>query len=146
MAEFREEMIAPCGLDCSVCLLAHWGEKPCRGCMGPDEYKPAHCAEVCGIIRCEKRLENGYRFCCACPDYPCEAFPALEERYLTQYPLVESTAENLKCIKDEGMEAFLKKEEEKWTCKACGGIISVHTGQCTACHAQYGDAEKAVKF
>ena len=31
------EMIAPCGLDCSLCKRAQAEENPCPGCHGPDE-------------------------------------------------------------------------------------------------------------
>ena len=56
------EMIAPCGLDCSLCKRALAEENPCPGCHGPNENKPEFCAYRCGIILCEKRKKNGYEF------------------------------------------------------------------------------------
>ena len=41
---FTEEMIAPCGLDCSLCMFAHAKEKPCLGCNADGDTKPAFCA------------------------------------------------------------------------------------------------------
>ena len=65
------DMIAPCGLDCSICCRALRKDRPCPGCNGPDENKPEFCAKRCGIILCRKRRENRYRFCDECPDFPC---------------------------------------------------------------------------
>ena len=68
---FTPDMIAPCGLDCSLCSRAQLTVNPCPGCLGPDEHKPEFCAKRCGIILCSKRKQNGWRFCDVCPDYPC---------------------------------------------------------------------------
>ena len=40
---------------------------------------------------------------------------------------------NLEYIKEHGMAAFLKMEEEKWKCPECGGVISCHNGICYSC-------------
>ena len=133
MKMFTEEMIAPCGLDCSLCRHAHDREDPCLGCRGPEENKYTYCLEICGIMRCEKFKERGCHFCDECPDYPCEDVMEKENRYRTKYPLQESPLENLRLIREIGMEAFLEKEKEKWTCNNCGSPVSVHTGLCTGC-------------
>lgn len=132
---FTEDMIAPCGLDCSICSRAQLADQPCPGCNGPDENKPEFCAKGCGIILCQKRKENGYVYCDECPDYPCEDVMEKENRYTTKYPLYESPLENLRMIRSMGMQSFLEKECETWTCKKCGGPISVHTGVCSICKA-----------
>jgi hypothetical protein len=41
--------------------------------------------------------------------------------------------ENLNLIKEEGMAAFLNREEEKWLCPNCGGLICCHNGLCFNC-------------
>ena len=130
---FTAEKIAPCGLDCSLCLFAHAKEKPCPGCNAESGAKPDYCTKWCRIIPCEKRRENGYRYCDECPDYPCEDLTRLEKRYGTAYPLKESPMQNLRDIRELGMEAFLEREREKWTCEKCGGPICVHNGFCRDC-------------
>ncbi len=130
---FTAEMIAPCGLDCSICSRALLKEDPCPGCNGPDENKPEFCARRCGIILCAKRKENGWRFCDECPDFPCEDVMEKENRYTSQYPLRESVLENLRLIRETGMEAFLERERKLWTCEKCGSPVSVHTGICSGC-------------
>ncbi len=131
-------MIAPCGLDCAVCKRALTGTDPCPGCLGPDENKPEFCRERCGIILCGKRAENSWKYCDECPDYPCADVMEKENRYTSKYPLYESPGENLRGIRGLGMEKFLENEREKFTCKECGHVVSVHTGVCSGCGRQYG--------
>ena len=135
---FTAAMVAPCGLDCSLCKRALAETDPCPGCHGPDENKPEFCSRKCGIILCRKRLENGYTFCDECPDYPCEYVREKETRYTSKYPLYESPAENLRDIRKVGLECFLENQRSKWTCGECGEAVPVHTGICTGCGKQYG--------
>ena len=132
------DMIAPCGLDCSLCKRALAETDPCPGCHGPNENKPEFCALKCGIILCRKRKENGYTYCDECPDYPCADVLEKETRYTSKYPLYESPGKNLRDIRESGMEAFLENERKEWTCPECGHIVSVHTGLCSGCGSQYG--------
>jgi len=129
------EMIAPCGLDCGLCMMAQAPEKPCPGCRGPEENKFFYCSQLCGIMKCAKRREQGYDFCDECPDYPCEDVMEKERRYTSDYPLRESPLENLRLIREKGMEAFIAGERARWSCEKCGGPVSVHTGLCSACGA-----------
>ena len=131
-------MIAPCGLDCSLCKRALAETDPCPGCNGPNEHKPEFCANRCGIILCRKRKENRYEFCDECPDYPCADVMEKETRYTSKYPLYESPGKNLREIREMGMEKFIEKERAEWTCQDCGSIVSVHTGVCSGCGRQYG--------
>ena len=131
-------MIAPCGLNCSLCKRALAEEKPCPGCCGPDENKPEFCSKKCGIMLCRKRLDHSYEYCDECPDYPCADVTEKETRYTSQYPLRESPAENLRSIRELGMDQFIRSERKKWACVNCGHIIAVHTGICSGCGKQYG--------
>ena len=130
---FTEEMIAPCGLDCSLCKKALVKENPCPGCNGPDEHKPPFCRERCGIILCEKRINNHYQYCDECPDYPCADVMEKENRYTSAYPRKESPLNNVRLIRTIGIEAFLEKERKEWSCRACGGPVCVHSGLCSVC-------------
>ena len=134
---FEEKMIAPCGLDCSLCSEAHKKEKPCSGCMGPDDCKPEFCSARCTIIQCAKRKEGSYRFCDECPDFPCDLIRERDEIYRTQQALEESPIENLKCYREKGMSAFLREQKARWTCKECGGVVSVNDGVCSGCGKKY---------
>ena len=126
-------MIAPCGLDCSLCKRALAETDPCPGCHGPNENKPECCAERCGIVLCAKRRENGYEYCDECPDYPCGDVMEKENRYTSQYPHRESPLENLRMIREKGMAAFLELERQQWTCPNCGRPFSVYDRNCPHC-------------
>lgn len=137
---FTERMIAPCGLDCSLCQATLKEENPCPGCNGSDENKPLFCRERCGIILCEKRRNNQYKYCDECPDYPCADVMEKENRYTSAYPRKESPLENIRLIREIGIEAFLEKERKEWSCRVCGGPVCVHTGLCASCGAKnFGD-------
>jgi hypothetical protein len=41
--------------------------------------------------------------------------------------------ENLEYIKKHGMDKFLGKEEEKWSCKECSEVKCCHNGLCMNC-------------
>ena len=130
---FTAEMLAPCGLDCSICSQAHSDTNPCPGCNGPNREKPVFCAMLCGIVKCKKRKAGDYQYCDECPDFPCAEVMEKETRYTSAYPLSESPLNNLRMMRDMGMDAFLDHERDKWMCKRCGGAVSVHTGCCGKC-------------
>lgn len=136
ISTFRAEMIAPCGLDCNICSHALLDNNPCQGCNGPDNGKPEFCAKFCGIILCQKRKENGYKFCDECPNYPCDDVMERETRYTSQYPHRESPIDNLRTIRDFGMDAFLEQEQQNWTCPNCGSAFSVHHRSCGRCRTR----------
>ncbi len=137
-----KEMIAPCGLNCAICRRAVVKENPCKGCHGPEESMYEFCLNRCLIRRCGKLRELGSDFCDVCPSYPCEDVLEKETRYTKEYPLVESPMGNIAYIREHGMEAFLRNEQEKWTCGVCGAVICVHSGVCSGCGKAYGDRSK----
>ena len=135
-------MIAPCGLDCTICHRAVEPVNPCKGCRGPVEFMADYCLNRCPIRKCDKRSGFATDFCDACPDYPCEEVMEKQTRYTTEYPLVESPDENLVSIRENGLEAFIAEETARWTCGECGGVICVHSGTCARCGKTYGDQSK----
>ena len=71
------------------------------------------------------------QFCYECGDFPCRQLKNLDKRYRTFYHI--SMIENLKFVKKNGIERFLKEEVEKWHCPECGGVICCHNGICYTC-------------
>ena len=123
-------MIAPCGMNCSLCI-GHIREKNrCEGCNGNEQSKPQSC-RTCSIVVCEKRKASESGFCYDCPAYPCTRIKNLDKRYRTKYGM--SMVENLAYIKENGLDAFLKHEEERWNCSECGATLSVHRTACVEC-------------
>lgn len=130
--------IAPCGLKCAVCSEALRKEIPCVGCRN-EGYRGEYCANLCKIVKCEIRKTLPDGFCDKCPQYPCREIVDKECWYANAYPMIESLMGNLAFIRENGIEKFLQREKERWTCSDCGRIISVHDGICYGCGKRYTD-------
>jgi hypothetical protein len=127
-------LIAPCGMNCGLCIGHLREKKPCGGCFKiDDEHKPTVCRS-CIIVNCELLAETESGFCYDCEKYPCARLKNPDKRYRTNYGM--SMMENLAHIKNRGLENFLEKEEEKWKCKVCGSGLSVHRDFCLSCKAE----------
>lgn len=124
------EMIAPCGINCSICLWHLREKNRCGGCWAPEGQKRNHCM-VCRIKNCEHISRTGSRFCYECPEYPCARLKQLEKRYRVKYHV--QIFENFRDIKELGPEEFARLEGIKHRCPDCGGTICIHTGNCLNC-------------
>ena len=130
---FTKDLIAPCGINCGVCLAYLRDKNSCSGCLGPDEEKRPSC-RVCKKKTCEEHAKAEFTYCFECPKFPCKAMKDLEKRYTTKYHYSPITTLNK--IKEEGFDAFLAREEEKWKCKNCGATLCVHRETCLKCGAE----------
>jgi len=124
-------LIAPCGMNCGLCI-GHLREKrPCSGCFKIDDKNKPKVCRSCKIVNCDLLVESESGFCYDCKKYPCVRLKNLDKRYRANYGM--SMIENLTNIKDHGLEKFLKNEEERWKCKVCGSGVSVHRDFCLNC-------------
>ena len=120
-------MIAPCGINCALCLTYQREENPCLGCRSISRTDTRmHCA----IKSCEKRLQNGWGHCSTC-DSLCAQMKQLDQRYHTKYNT--NVLENLTILREKGMDALLKQQVKQWTCPDCGDLICMHRGRCLKC-------------
>lgn len=122
--------IAPCGMNCAICLAYLRDKNKCNGCWSSDENKSKSCIE-CIIKNCDLLAKTRSKFCYECENYPCKRLKQLDKRYRTKYSM--SMLENLQFIKDQGLSNFIEKEQTRWKCKTCGGAICVHRGYCLKC-------------
>ena len=131
---FTPDLITPCGMNCGICksYLAYSRGIPekkgkvshCPGCLARNKN--------CYIKRgCRKLRRNEIKSCSECDGMPCENVDRLDWRYRSHYGM--SMVENLKEIRENGMEKFLEKQEEKYLCPECGDVVSVHDGKCYMC-------------
>jgi hypothetical protein len=134
----KEELIAPCGMNCALCVSYLAGKhdlnskgfhrKYCPGCRPRGKnctFMKSHCSLV----------GNGLvHFCYECSDFPCRRLKDLDKRYRTKYRM--SMIDNLTFIKENGMPKFLEKEETTWQCSVCGGTICCHNGLCLQCDTE----------
>ena len=122
-------LIAPCGMNCGICISHLRPKNKCSGCLIEAENKPNHCHK-CIIKNCELLEQTESNFCFDCSKYPCTRLKQLDKRYQLNYNM--SMIENLETIKKYGVVGFLESELRKWTC-LCGETISVHRGFCLNC-------------
>ncbi len=123
-------MIAPCGMNCTLCLAYQRDKKRCLGCNSNDFNMPKHC-QKCVIKNCENKKSINPRQCYECKNYPCKRLKQLDERYKNKYNM--SMIENLNNIKIIGIEEFLVNEQKKWKCEKCDALICVHRNKCLKC-------------
>jgi hypothetical protein len=127
-AKISTAMLAPCGMTCTVCYTHLREKKRCLGCRGQDDAKPEHCRK-CKIKDCV--AERGIRFCFECSSFPCVTIKRLDKNYRQKYQV--SLIENAMRIKNIGAKQHLREEKEKWTCRQCGAIVSLHDRACSEC-------------
>ncbi len=126
----EEILIAPCGMNCGICMAYLREKNKCPGCRATDTSK-AISVMRCKITNCEVIQKGKAKFCFGCDNFPCENLKHLDKRYRTKYNM--SMIENLETIRDTGIREFLRNEDSRWTCLQCGGTICVHKGYCTIC-------------
>jgi hypothetical protein len=120
-------LIAPCGMNCSLCFAFLRSRNRCPGCRGDDRGK-CKTRVACKIKLCAARRGS---FCTDCASFPCELLTRLDKRYRTKYGM--SMIDNLGRIQRDGLRGFIANEKAKWTCPGCGETICVHNASCLAC-------------
>ena len=132
------KLIAPCGMNCGICMSYLREKNKCPGCNGKEIDKPIT-RVICRIKNC-LNIQNGKsRFCFKCEEFPCVQMKRLDKRYRTRYGM--SMIENLQNIEQFGIRQFVKNEKTRWTCSKCGGTICVHKGYCINCRAKRRDSD-----
>jgi catechol 2,3-dioxygenase-like lactoylglutathione lyase family enzyme len=130
--KFTEDLIAACGMNCRICI-GYFGytvtgkrrKMKCIGCKPRDKS--------CAFLKkyCNKLTKKEVDFCYECSDFPCVHLEKLDTMYQKRYDM--SMIENLKYIRDFGIEKFLKQQQKRYLCEKCGGVICVHNGICYSC-------------
>lgn len=128
MGPIAPGMFAPCGMNCAVCYKHCYHKKPCAGCLNSDLGKPEHCRK-CKIKDCI--AEKGLSYCFQCPGYPCKLIKNLEKSYNKRYQA--SLMANSELVRQGGLELFMERQKEGYTCPKCGGVISLHDRACSEC-------------
>ena len=127
------KLIAPCGMNCAICIGHLRTKNQCPGCNGEDIHKPKHCV-VCHFKNCERLKGAAAPYCFACEKFPCARLRKLDTRYRTNYRM--SMIDNLHDIQTRGIEAFAQSEAIRWRCPGCGELLSAHRDACLHCGAK----------
>ena len=105
------ELIAPCGMNCNLCLGYLREKNKCPGCNSIDNKNSYHVS--CMIRNCQILQQNNWKYCSSkCDKFPCTRLKNLDKRYRTKYGM--SMIENLNHIDEQGIEEFLRQEEKRW--------------------------------
>jgi len=123
-------LIAPCGMNCGICMAYLRDKNKCSGCRATDTNKAISVIR-CRIKNCEAIQKSEVKFCFGCNNFPCKNLKHLDKRYRAKYNM--SMIENLENIKKNGIRKFIRNEKIRWSCSECGGTICVHRGYCYSC-------------
>lgn len=127
--KLSETMIAPCGVNCIACgAFLSKDKTACGGCRASNELITRKSCRDCAKKKCA--FDKGLRWCFQCSQFPCSKIKSLNKRYTQNYN-VDLVQNGLDAKKD--MSAFWETQKERFTCKACGGIIDQHSKQCSDC-------------
>ena len=126
----RTALIAPCGMNCRLCIAYNRDKNACSGCRGDDSVK-SKTRVMCRIKTCEKMVQGRIRYCFGCDSYPCATLNHLDKRYRTKYGM--SMIDNLENIRKFGIRNFIRNEDARWKCPKCGERICVHKPRCLFC-------------
>jgi len=125
IAGTRLSDIAPCGMNCRLCIAYVRAKNKCDGCLTPN----TKCSRNCTLRLCNLRTGN---YCDhTCESFPCQRLKNLDKRYHTKYGM--SMIENLLNIENRGVTQFVRNENERWACGVCGEILCVHQPNCLTC-------------
>lgn len=117
--------IAPCGMNCRLCIGYVRARNKCDGCLTPN----SKCGRKCTVRFCNKRKG---KYCDhSCASFPCSRLKNLDKRYRGKYGM--SMLENLLQIEEVGIRQFIRNENVRWRCSACGELICVHRPACLNC-------------
>ena len=121
------DLIAPCGINCGICMAYLRDKNKCPGCRKLGEENKISCLR-CRIRNCILRRGD---FCGDCSKFPCKDLEHLDKRYREKYRM--SMINNLKLIEGIGLDEFVKVDSKKWACPVCGNNICVHNRKCYFC-------------
>jgi hypothetical protein len=132
------DLVAPCGMNCALCAsyLALANDLKSRGIKIPycTGCRPRN--KKCAFLKrqCSRLLNAEVAFCFECPDFPCDRLKTLDARYRSRYRM--SMIDNLRFIKDHGIQKFLEEQKKTWNCQNCGEMVCCHNGLCLNCELE----------
>lgn len=105
----REQLLAPCGIDCGLCQRHNKSKHPCPGCRGDDALKLPSCLS-CKIKNCPQLQAGKFTYCSECSQFPCQLIKNLDKRYQASYKI--STIQQLHRAKTVGITQFVKEQDQ----------------------------------
>ena len=130
-SSMKSSLIAPCGMNCNLCIGYLREKNRCLGCRENDENILNSCRK-CIIKNCTILQQKKLKYCSSkCEKFPCTRLKNLDKRYRTKYQM--SMLGNLQFIEEFGIRKFVVHEKERWVKE--DSIFCVH-------HKKYYKMEK----
>ena len=108
----KTALIAPCGMNCNLCVAYLRDKNTCPGCRN-DDKKTSKYRMSCIIKNCDQLKKNNWKYCSdKCEKFPCKRLKNLDKRYRNKYEM--SMIENLENIEKLGIRKFIEKEKKRW--------------------------------
>ena len=127
-------LIAPCGMNCRLCLGYIREKDTCPSCRLIDQQdnQKSKSSNRCRIRNCDLIAKGKIKYCSSdCGRFPCARLKQLDKRYRTNYGM--SMIDNLNMIEEYGIRHFIRNEKERKICPECGEMICVHRPTCLSC-------------
>jgi len=106
-------LIAPCGMNCSLCMAYLRDKNTCPGCRYLIDEDEPKTRIRCIIKNCDQLKKHNWKYCSdKCEKFPCIRLKNLDKRYRTKYDM--SMIENLENIKKLGIRKFIEREKKRW--------------------------------
>ena len=81
----KKDLIAPCGMNCSICKFHNREKNTCPGCRELEKKIPKTRFK-CIVRACEILKKGKWKYCSdRCENYPCKRLKSLDKRYSTKY-------------------------------------------------------------
>ena len=148
----RENLVAVCGLYCGACpmylatqskdeekqkaLLKQFSNGPmklkmedilCDGCIG--NGRVASFCRDCAMRKCPTD-KQGVTRCSDCKDFPCSRITDFNNDGMPHHAEVLN---NIRQIKEMGIQKWAKYDEERWKCPKCNSPMSWYDSKCSQC-------------
>ena len=132
----RRKELAPCGVFCAACPSF---SKSCDGCPSENRNQKRTSKWNCKIRKCCYEEEN-LDYCGYCRNFPCEKINGKlikshidDQRFLYRHEIPQ----NMKKLKELGVDEFIKFKEKEYRCPNCKGIVHFYHYKCSKCGKEY---------
>lgn len=116
----KERFDSVCGIYCGACSTP--------GCNGCKIINENHWSPDCEIIKCAHTKEVDA--CPFCSEHPCDKIMQAEKDEYVHHKTILPNGER---IKEIGLDAWLKEQEDRWSCKQCGKRYTWFESNCRSC-------------
>ena len=122
------EIAGICGLFCGTCQMF---PEHCDGCLSDRVF--SYCVQCShGFRDCAK--EHQVTWCWQCSAFPCERLEEFSKEHIVNGICHHAhVIEDLQYMKDHGVEAWVRQQEQTHRCPTCGTLMLWFESACQKC-------------